>query len=384
MENFKESGVTTKQAHVKIPEGLFEEEHGRKGFFGKVSHLYHTSPPVNWLKVEGPLRPHFIPSCYSYFSNSKIHQENHEKNPHEVLLLFNQDIRLSILEFSKETAPTYFFRNADYDELYFIHQGKGLLETIYGPLNYTTGDYVVLPKGTTYKFYPEQNQDNEKDKEKTQILKIESITEWEQPSRGLLGPNALYDQTALRVPKAQEGTEKAKEYWVHVKQQGEITKILYPFNPLSAVGWKGSLYPFIFSIYDFCPIMSHRYHIPPSGHTTFLAQNVVICSFVERPLEESRHEVLKVPFYHSNIDFDEVLFYHKGNFFSRDKVGAGSLSFHPAGIHHGPHPSAFAKQQEKTYTDEYAVMIDTKRPLQKTAIFSLLEDPNYINSWRPK
>jgi homogentisate 1,2-dioxygenase len=160
--------------------------------------------------------------------------------------------------------------------------------------------------------------------------------------------------------------------------------VTYPFNPLDASGWKGSLYPWKVSIYDYCPINSHKYHIPPSGHTTFVAKNFVICSFVARPLEHESEGVLKVPFFHANIDYDEVLFYHAGDFFSRDNIDAGAITFHPQGVHHGPHPKAFERGSKKEFTDEYAVMVDARNPLQMTKEFSRLENKDYWKSWMKK
>lgn len=361
MENFKKSGLYPKQAHVDIPDGLYEEEHGRKGFFGRVSQLYHQNPPVGWIKIEGDLKPRSLPPIFGDILKSNNFQA----------ILYNSDVVISIAKFDR--SFNCFFRNADFDELYFIHEGSGRVETTYGPLSFKGGDYLLLPRGTTYKFFCH---------EESKFLKIESGSEFEQPSRGLLGPNALYDQTAIETPEAALGSEQNLEaYILEVKRLGKVTRITYPFNPLSAKGWKGSVYPSKLSIYDICPIMSHRYHIPPSGHTTFVAQNFVICSFVERPLEDSKHKVLKVPFYHSNIDYDEVLFYHQGDFFSRDSIAPGALTFHPQGIHHGPHPKAFEKSNEREYTNEYAVMIDTKYPLLPTDWFIFNENKEYWNSW---
>lgn len=361
MENFKSSGTHTKQAHVKIPEGHLEEEHGRKGFFGRVSHLYHTQSPVGWSHIEGDLKPQAQPPMF---------EGQLKKNTFEVILS-NHDVILSIAHLDKSFEN--FYRNADFDELYFIHEGSGKIETIYGPLDYVKGDYIVIPRGTTYKLYLSTA---------TKILKVESASEFEQPERGLLGPNALYDQTAIKIPEAALGSEQdKKEYMLEIKRLGKITKVTYPYNPLTASGWKGSCYPFKLSIYDFCPVMSHRYHMPPSAHTTFVCKNFVVCSFVERPLEDSSHGVLKVPFYHSNIDFDEVLFYHQGNFFSRDNIDAGALTFHPQGIHHGPHPKAFKNSDTKTYTDEYAVMIDARNPLEPSEWFKRNENKAYWKSW---
>jgi len=360
MESFKASGKYTKQAHVKIPEGLYEEEHGRKGFFGRVSHLYHQNPPVSWSSIEGDLKPRLLPPSF----------ETLEKDVF-TSVLGNKDCEVSLGYF--ENDYNFFYRNADSDELFFIHVGNGRLETSYGPLKFKKGDYINIPRGTTYKFFFS---------EPSKILLIESNSEFEEPSRGLLGPNALYDQTAIVTPEAGLGSEQGLDnYKLLIKRQGKITKVIYPFNPLDCEGWKGSVYPKLLSIYDFCPINSHKYHIPPSGHTTFVAHNFVICSFVARPLEDSKEGVLKVPFYHSNIDFDEVLFYHEGDFFSRDNIDKGAITFHPQGIHHGPHPKAFKKADNKTHTDEFAVMIDTRYPLDTRSWFKENENKDYWKSW---
>ena len=360
MESFRQSGIHTKQAHVKIPEGLYEEEHGRKGFFGRVSHIYHTHPPVGWTDIQGGLRPHCL-------SQSFFDQQGDDPF---VPLLHNSDLVISTAIFSR--SPECYFRNGDWDELLFVHEGNGTLETIYGHLEYAPGDYIVLPKGTTYKFFV---------KTPGKMLKVEGASEFEDPSRGILGPNALYDQSAKTIPEAALGTEQASQYTILIKRKEGTTKVTYPWNPLDAKGWKGSVYPWKLSIYDYCPIMSHRYHIPPSGHTTFTAKNFVVCSFVERPLEDEKHGVLKVPFYHSNIDYDEVLFYHAGDFFSRDGITSGALTFHPHGIHHGPHPKAFEKGSSRQYTDEYAVMIDARNSLQMTEQFKNQEYRDYWKSW---
>lgn len=361
MESFKASGVHTKQAHVKIPDGLYEEEHGRKGFFGKVSHIYHENPLTSWTNIEGNLKPRNLPPVFD------LPMLKDRFMPY----LYNNDCVISLGHFFGNFKN--FYRNADFDEMLFIHEGIGRVETIYGHLEFTRGDYIIIPRGTTYKVYLNSA---------TKILKVESNSEFEQPTRGILGPNALYDQTAIKTPEAAKGSEQDKsEYIVEIKRLGESTFVTYPFNPLDAKGWKGSLYPWKISIYDYCPINSHKYHIPPSGHTTFVCKNFVVCSFVARPLEHSSEQVLKVPFYHSNIDYDEVLFYHQGNFFSRDNIDAGAITFHPQGIHHGPHPKAFERANDKDWTDEYAVMIDTRYPLQVSEFFKQQENKDYWKSW---
>lgn len=361
MENFKASGTYTKQAHVKIPEGHYEEEHGRKGFFGRVSHIYHTHMPTGWTKIDGDLLPRNLPPVFDEATLKNTFTK----------ILFNGDVEVSLGTWEKSFDN--FFRNADFDEMLFVHDGAGTFETIYGPLAFKKGDYVVIPRGTTYKMYLTTP---------CKFLKVESASEFEQPTRGILGPNALYDQTAIITPEAAHGSEQnLKEYTIEVKRLGKITRVTYPFNPLDASGWKGSLYPWKLSIYDYCPINSHKYHIPPSGHTTMVCKNFVICSFVARPLEHESEGVLKVPFFHANIDYDEVLFYHAGDFFSRDNIDAGALTFHPQGVHHGPHPKAFERGSKKEFTDEYAVMIDTRNPLQMTEEFSRLENKEYWKSW---
>lgn len=364
MENFKASGIHTKQAHVKIPENLYEEEHGRKGFFGRVSHLYHKNKPTDWVKIEGQLKPRNLPPLF------------HEKdlNNRFVKFLYNKDLEVYLGTLSEN--PKSFFRNADFDEMYFIHEGEGRIETIYGHIPFSKGDYIIIPRGTTYKTFI---------KTPVKALKVESNSEFEDPSRGILGPNALYDQTAKFIPEAALGSEQdLLEYHIDIKHHGEITRVTYPFNPLDALGWKGSLYAWKISIYDYCPINSHRYHIPPSGHTMFVAKDFVVCSFVARPLEHTSEGVLKVPFFHSNIDYDEILFYHQGNFFSRDNIDAGAITFHPQGIHHGPHPKAFKNANNNEFTDEFAVMIDTRNPLKMTPEFEKFENKDYWKSWMVK
>ena len=241
MENFKASGTYTKQAHVKIPEGLYEEEHGRKGFFGRVSQLYHENPPTSWSNIEGSLKPRNLPNIF---------EETNLKNQFKELLI-NNDVRMSLGKITSSFKN--FWRNSDFDELYFIQDGEGKVETTYGHIPFKKGDYIIMPRGTTYKFFIDKA---------SKVLRIESNSEFEQPTRGILGPNALYDQTAIFVPEAAIGSEQnKKEHTIEIKRNGEITHLTYPFNPLDVQGWKGSIYPWRISIYDFCPINSHKYHI---------------------------------------------------------------------------------------------------------------------------
>lgn len=358
-------GRFSQQPHVQVPGGLYEEEHGRQGFFGRVSHLYHRHPPTGWLRIEGPLQPHA-------YQVARL-KGAEEFNPQ--IFLFNSDVMLGI---SKGSVPmTVFNRNGDGDEVRFIHEGEGVLETDYGDLSYRKGDYLVIPRGTTYRFVPSKP---------TVQLYIESATEIGLPDRGMLGRHAQFDPMVMRTPclppaERTSGANAQGEFELRIKREGASTRVFYPWNPMNAEGWKGDLSPWALNVDDIRPIVSPRYHLPPSVHTTFLARNFVICSFLPRPLE-SEEGAMKVPFYHRNIDYDEVLFYHAGNFFSREGIEAGAVTWHPQGIHHGPHPNAEKNAASKTVTEEIAVMVDTYRPLQATEHAQSVEWKEYAMSWR--
>ncbi|QUV84180.1 homogentisate 1,2-dioxygenase [Chloracidobacterium aggregatum] len=357
---YQTKGRITKQAHVEIPAGTYEEQHGRDGFFGPVSHLYHRQPPTGWTRIEGECRP-------QAFYTSRV--ETSAGRP--TVLLENADVQLGVMR--RRGATPYFERNADGDELWFAHVGSGVLETDYGQLRFGVGDYLVIPRGTTYRFVGT---------DECFFFVIQSLgTRLRQPDRGLLGQYSLYDATAIRTPDLVPVTTQAEEYEVRVQREGKLTRIFYPFHPLDVTGWKGDLYPWALNIADFCPVMSHRAHLPPSVHVTLVGEGFVVCSFVPRPLEEAPG-AQRVPFYHRNIDYDEVLFYHAGDFFSRDNITAGMLTLHPHGVHHGPHPKAIEKSWSKTHTDEYAVMVDTRRPLHVTDAARAVEWPEYHLSWR--
>jgi homogentisate 1,2-dioxygenase len=186
----------------------------------------------------------------------------------------------------------------------------------------------------------------------------------------------------IDTPELEPCQEGAGHEWaVHIKRENIITKVFYPFNPNDVVGWKGDLTVWRINVKDIRPILSARYHLPPSAHSTFIARNFVICTFLPRPFEEEEG-AMRVPFYHSNIDYDEVLFYSDGHFFSRDGIGAGMVTWHPQGIHHGPHPKAIPASRSKDRTDEVAVMVDTWNPLHATPAAESVENENYWASWK--
>jgi homogentisate 1,2-dioxygenase len=359
-------GQVANQPHVKIPEASYEEEHGRRGFFGRTSHLYHRHPPTGWLRIEGNLKPRA-------YSATKVHGQVHGQ---PTWLLENADCRLGIAKLSSEM--NVFIRNGDADETRFIHEGSGILETDYGDLSYSKGDYIVIPRGVTFRFIA---------KNPNAHLVIEALGgEFELPERGMLGRHAQFDPMVMRVPvldpiEKKGGKNASGEYEMHIKREGEWTKVFYPFSPINAMGWKGDLAPWAINVSEIRPVVSPRYHLPPSVHTTFVARNFVICSFLPRPLE-NEEGAMKVPFYHRNIDFDEVIFYHEGNFFSREGIAAGSITWHPQGIHHGPHPNAEKNASDKDFTHEIAVMVDTRYPLRATPDAQSVEFADYHMSWR--
>lgn len=364
---FSSQGIHTKQAHKGIPEGCVEEEQGRKGFFGQVSHLIKKKGSTRWKTIEGPLKPRMFDLVKA------------DKSGKRQRLLYNHDVALySQWVLPDEAKNLTAFRNADGDSLYFCHIGKGALLTEYGMIPYRPGDYIVVPKCFAHIFLAE---------EATQLLLIENLSgDYREPDRGMVGRNAVYDTAQLVQPDLnamQEYLQKnqARCLDVVVKHSGENTRFQYEDCIFDILGWKGDLFPYKLNMDQLMPLVSHRAHLPPSAHTTFVAPNFVVCSFVPRPVE-SDEDALKVPFYHQNIDYDEVLFYHNGDFFSRSNLHSGMMSFHPAGFPHGPHPKAFEKIKTMDFTNEYAVMIDSRHPLQRDSSLDGIELPDYWKSWQ--
>jgi len=220
------------------------------------------------------------------------------------------------------------------------------------------------------------------------LLMIEATSSsYQLPEKGLVGNHAIFDPAMLDTPAidaaflAQQSDDA--QWQVEVKRRNALSLITYPFNPLDAVGWHGELSVVRINVRHLRPLMSHRYHLPPSAHTTFVANRFVVCTFAPRPFETDPG-ALKVPFFHNNDDYDEVLFYHAGDFFSRDNIHPGMLTFHPAGFTHGPHPKALSRMlvQPKPATDEYAVMVDTRDPLDVGAGAAAVEWTGYVDSWK--
>ena len=364
-------GRVALQAHVGVPDGTVEEEYARNGFFGHYAHLYRREAPVNWTRIEGPLRPR------AYDLNRLEAPSGGDLLAARQRVLANADVALHTATL---TAPMpYFYRNADGDEVLFIHEGAGRIETDFGPLSYEPGDYILVPRGTVYRLAPTSP---------TRFLTVEAFSEVSFPEKGMLGQHALFDPAVVRVPTPDEGSTLAPdangEFELRIVHRGLLTRVFYATSPLNTVGWKGTLTVMQLNVRDIRPVLSDRYHLPPSAHSTFVMHNAVICTFLPRPLENGDPRAMKVPFFHSNIDFDEVIFYHRGQFFSREGITAGMLTMHPQGIHHGPQPRAVGRTAEVMQTDEIAVMLDTKNPLDICPAAERVESVDYWKSWSPK
>ena len=364
----KIEGTASRQAHCDLPEVTYERELGREGFFGPASHMVHTHPPTGWTDFDGPLKPRA-------FDTKKL--DNSGGSPwNAVELMHNGHCR--IRAWHCPGSMEHLARNADGDELLFIHSGSGELYCDYGRMEFRDGDYIVLPRSTMWRIQTEGPIEG---------LLIEATnSSYMLPDKGLVGPHAIFDAAVFDTPKIDErfrAQQDESEWQIVVKRRNQLTTITYPFNPLDAIGWHGDLMPVKVNWRDIRPLMSHRYHLPPSAHTTFVANRFVVCTFVPRPFETDPG-ALKVPFFHNNDDFDELIFYHAGNFFSRDNIHPGMMTLHPCGFTHGPHPKALknAFTPKSDATNEVAVMIDTRDALDVTEEAERIEWTGYVDSWK--
>ena len=362
-------GTASRQAHCDLPAGTYEREMSKEGFFGPAAFFHHRHPPTGWTEFTGPLQPRA-------FDLARLPAGAASPwSAHEVLS--NAHCRIRYWRLSGHMPRLA--RNADGDELLFVHAGDGELYCDFGRLAIEAGDYVVLPRGTMWRIETRSPLD---------VLMVEATnSSYQLPDKGLLGNHAIFDPAMLDTPRidarflAQQTDDRS--WQVEVKRRNAISHITYPFNPLDAIGWHGELSVVRLNVRDLRPLASHRYHLPPSAHTTFLANRFVVCTFAPRPFETDPG-ALKVPFFHNNDDYDEVLFYHAGDFFSRDNIHPGMMTFHPAGFTHGPHPKALARmfEQPKPATDEYAVMIDTRDALEPGPAAAAVEWTGYVDSWK--
>jgi homogentisate 1,2-dioxygenase len=361
-------GEASRQAHCDLPAGTYEREMSKEGFFGPAAFFHHRHPPTGWSDFEGPLRPRA-------FDLTRL--EAVAASPWAAgEILHNAHCRLRF--WRTAGAMDHLSRNADGDELLFVHRGRGELYCDFGHLSFAAGDYIVLPRGTMWRLDCA---------EPVMALLIEATNaSYMLPEKGLVGQHAIFDPAMLDTPRIDEAflAQQDEQPWrVAIKRRNEVSTATYPFNPLDATGWHGDLSVCRINVRDIRPLMSHRYHLPPSAHTTFLAGRFVVCTFAPR-LFETDPGALKVPFFHNNDDYEEVIFYHDGDFFSRDNIHPGMVTFHPAGFTHGPHPKALSRMlvQTKPATDEYAVMIDTRDALDVGPAAAGCEWSSYVDSWK--
>jgi homogentisate 1,2-dioxygenase len=290
-------------------------------------------------------------------------------------VLVNNDLHISLAA-PKKSITEYFLKNADADEVIFVHQGSGVLKTIYGDINFGYGDYLVIPRGTIFQLHF-NDEDN-------RLFIVDSFTAIEFPKRymntyGQLEEHAPFCERDIRKPQNMKTFDETGEFRVMIKKQGIVYPYTYATHPFDAIGWDGNLYPYAFNISDFEPITG-RLHMPPPIHQTFEAHNFVICSFVPR-MYDYHPQSIPAPYNHSNVDSDEVLYYVDGDFMSRKSVTKGQITLHPAGIPHGPHPGTVEKSIGAKETHELAVMVDTFKPLWLTEEGLKIMSDDYYKSW---
>lgn len=357
----------------------YEQLFGTEGFSGVASLLYHLHRPTQVKEIRD-----------SYDDSPKVSVEKNLKafsfagfdiQPEDDFLksrkavLVNDDVQIHLAA-PKKSLRDYFYKNADADEMLFVHRGSGKLRTMLGNIDFGYGDYLVIPRGMIYQI--------EFDDEDNRLLVVNSFSPLRAPKRyrnevGQLLEHSPYCERDIRVPQDLETFDEKGDFPIRIRKEGVIHEYIYATHPFDVVGWDGYNYPFAFSIHDFEPITG-RVHQPPPVHQTFEAHNFVVCSFCPRKFDY-HPEAIPAPYNHSNIDSDEVLYYVDGDFMSRAGVDKGQITLHPSGIPHGPHPGAAEKSIGAEETEELAVMIDTFRPLKLTDHAMKIEDGAYYRSW---
>ncbi len=384
MPFYAQVGDVPPKRHTQFrrPDGVLytEELLGNEGFSGLASLLYHHYPPVRVARITpcpplAPVEEWREPVQRHYHLRTKAAEPGGDPISGRRPLMFNDDVTLAIAR-PTEPMADYFYKNGEADELFFIHEGSGRFETMYGALDYHEGDYVVIPHGTIYRVLMEATPQR--------WLVLESRGRIETPKRyrneyGQLLEHSPFCERDIRRPTAPLTVLKEGAFEVRIKAGGRYSAYTYEHHPFDVVGWDGYLFPWALSIHDFEPITG-RIHQPPPVHQTFQAPNFVVCSFVPRKYDY--HPLgIPAPYNHSNIDSEEVLYYVNGNFMSRRGIDVASFTLHPHGIPHGPHPGAAEASIGKEATEELAVMVDTFRPLKMTAWAQVYDDPNYPLSW---
>ncbi|GIV41887.1 MAG: homogentisate 1,2-dioxygenase [Vicingaceae bacterium] len=360
--------------------GLYYEElFGTIGFVGMSSLLYHIHRPTMVKDIKGvkDVSPKIAVEknlkAYKFIGFNITPEDDFLESRKPILT--NNDVTISLAA-PKESLKDYFYKNADCDEVIFVHIGEGVLKTFLGNIPFSKGDYLVIPRGMIYQIHFQTTENR--------LLIIESHHPIYTPKRyrnhfGQLLEHSPFCERDFRPPLELETYDEKGDFLIKIKKQNRLYDYVYAVHPFDVIGWDGYNFPYAFNISDFEPITG-RIHQPPPVHQTFETDAFVICSFVPR-LYDYHPDAIPAPYNHSNIDSDEVLYYVDGEFMSRNDIAPGHISLHPAGIPHGPHPGATERSIGQKETKELAVMIDTFRPLQLTNYALDIEDGKYFKSW---
>ncbi len=383
MPIYRQVGKIPNKRHVvfRQPNGnLYHEElFGTEGFAGVSSLLYHLYPPTIVKEKGQPysIRPEVAIEDNlqnrSYLGFEATPEDDYIKS--RKVLFVNDDMHIGIAA-PRKSVTDYFFKNADADEMIFIHKGSGKLRTMYGKIDFEYGDYLIIPRGTTYQM--------EFDTEENKLLFIESFSAIETPSKyrnqyGQFLEHSPFCERDLKLPYDMETHDEKGEFLINIKKRGLIYPYIYETHPFDLVGYDGCSYPYGISIHNFEPITG-RIHMPPPIHQQFQGNNFVICSFVPR-MYDYHPQAVPAPYHHSNIDSDELLYYVAGDFMSRNDIKQGQITLHPGGLTHGPHPGAIERSIGKKETNELAVMIDPFNPVKITKEALNIEIKDYYKSW---
>ena len=360
--------------------GLYYEQlFGTEGFSGMSSLLYHVHRPTMVREIGGSVDCAPIAAVERNLTSRMV--KGWHLSPEDDFLdarkivLFNNDLNIALAA-PRHSMQAYFYKNADADELIFVHSGTGTLKSFLGQLRFGPEDYLVVPRGMIYSI--------EFDGPDNRLFIVESFSPILSPKRyrnsfGQLLEHSPYCERDLRRPENLETHDEKGEFVLKIKKENHLHSLVYASHPFDVVGWDGYNYPYAFNARDFEPITG-RVHQPPPVHQTFEAHNFVVCTFAPR-MYDYHPKAIPAPYNHSNIDSDEVLYYVDGDFMSRNHVEKGYISLHPAGIPHGPHPGAYERSVGQKETHELAVMVDTFKPLRITQTALELQDPEYWKSW---
>lgn len=357
----------------------YEQLFGTEGFHGMSSLLYHVHRPTMIRSVSQAVDA--TPTAAIDKNITPLMLQGWNIRPAEDFLksrthvLFNNDLNIALAA-PQKSMKDYYYKNADADEVIFVHKGSGTLRTMLGNLPFSYGDYLVIPRGIIYQI--------EFDSSDNRLFIVESFSPVLTPKRyrnnfGQLLEHSPFCERDMRRPTDLETHDEKGDFRLFIRKENYMHEVVYASHPFDVVGWDGYNYPYAFSIHDFEPITG-RVHQPPPVHQTFEAHNFVICSFCPR-LYDYHPKAIPAPYNHSNIDSDEVLYYVDGDFMSRNHVDKGYISLHPGGIPHGPHPGAMERSIGQKETGELAVMVDTFRPLKVTQAAMEISDPTYKTSW---